>query len=320
MNVLPREPAREPAHLLEDKKIVFIIGSPRSGTTWLQKIFGQSQDVASIFESHLFSRYLRSMSTTWKDHLGRRDGLSNIISEQEFYEWTRSFAEFCLARFAQDRPSARIIVEKTPRHTACGHQILRTFPDSYFIHVIRDPRAVVASLRAASKTWASRWVSGRIRDACSIWKSHLTEARPIAELTPRFREVRYEQLHQDGAGEILRLFEWLGEPVPAERAEQYLADSSLKQLRAAPAREADVPGPAPEQFYRKGEVDAWRAELSHIEIALVEHLTRKQMAQLGYEPVSGRRARLAAKARLRGYKAAERLEATARGFAEWMKP
>ncbi len=61
-------------------------------------------------------------------------------------------------------------------------------------------------------------------------------------------------------------------------------------------------------------------ELPASDIAIVERLTKKQMARLGYEPVSGRRARLVAKARLRAYKAGTRLEAAAHGLTEWLKP
>ena len=74
------------------------------------------------------------------------------------------------------------------------------------------------------------------------------------------------------------------------------------------------------QFYRRGEVDFWRRELSGSDIAIIERLTRKQMAALGYEPVAGRRDRMIAEARLRAYRAANKLAKAVRAGADRIKP
>ena len=61
-------------------------------------------------------------------------------------------------------------------------------------------------------------------------------------------------------------------------------------------------------------------ELSGSDIAIIERLTRKQMARLGYEPVAGRRDRMIAKARLRTYRAADKLACAMRAAADRLKP
>ena len=99
-------------------------------------------------------------------------------------------------------------------------------------------------------------------------------------MTERYCEVRYEELHADGPREIMRLFAWLGEPVSREEAESYVAASAFEKVRPTVSSPEDVDA----QFYRRGEVDSWRRELSGSDIAIIERLTRKQMAELGYEP------------------------------------
>ena len=141
--------------MLANKKLVFIVGCARSGTTWLQQLLSQSPNVATGPETHLFSSYLRSLEDTWHRRKGTYVGLSHLITEDELAEWTRSFAELCLGRIADARAGARIVVEKTPKHGEYGADILRLFPEAFFIHIIRDPRAVVPSLRAASRSWGS---------------------------------------------------------------------------------------------------------------------------------------------------------------------
>jgi hypothetical protein len=301
--------------MLASKKLVFIVGCARSGTTWLQKVLSQSPYVATGPETHLFSSYLRSLEDTWHKRKGTRVGLSHLMTEDELVEWMRGFSELCLGRIADARAGAKIVVEKTPKHGEYAAKILRLFPAAFFIHIIRDPRAVVPSLRAASRSWGSSWTSSRLADGSQKWREDVTSARRAASLTERYTEVRYESLHTDGAGEIARLFAWLEEPVSDEEAEAYVAASAFDKVRTAGA-EQDID----QQFFRRGEVDSWRRELSGSDIALIERLTRKQMAALGYEPVAGRRDRMIAEARLQAYRAANKIAKAARAGADRIKP
>jgi hypothetical protein len=48
--------------ILGGKKLVFVVGSTRSGTTWLHLLLSQSPAIAaSVSETELFSQYMRSM-------------------------------------------------------------------------------------------------------------------------------------------------------------------------------------------------------------------------------------------------------------------
>lgn len=304
---------------LDGKKLVFIVGSPRGGTTWLQNLVSQAPFVSTTTETHIFSGYLRSASANWSQLKMRPIGLSSVLTEDEFFDWYGGLPRVWLQRLSEQKPDARIFLEKTPRHSAFGSEILRVFPDSYFIHVIRDPRSVVSSLRAASRSWATSWAPGAVIDASRMWENHIVQAQGIASLTPRYNEVTYERLHADGVGEMMRLFEWLGEPIERAEAKACVAAAAFDQMRpnkpsARKKKKVD------KQFFRRGEVDSWRKELSGSDIAIVERLTRKQMARLGYEPVAGRRDRIIAKSRLMSYRAANKFAKGARVAADWLKP
>lgn len=303
-------------------KIVFIIGAPRSGTTWLQLILYQSPSVAAAQETHLFSQYLRSLFASWQTYSAdnRGTGLSTLLSEEQFFSWISEFAGTCLGEIGSKRPGANIVVEKTPDHARSAAAILKIYPRCYFIHVIRDPRGVIGSLRAASAGWGQRWASRRLKDACTIWRDSLAFAQAIPSLTPRYTEVFYERLHADGPGELMRLFEWLGEPIELAEAEKYVAACAIDKLRSG---DADAPWDLktePAAFFRRGEIDSWRGDLSPSDIAIVERATKKQMKRLGYEPVSGGRARIIASLRLRAYRTANAFALGARSFADRVKP
>lgn len=309
-------------NLIESKKVVFIVGAARSGTTWLRSLMQQSEHVACVSnETHLFNHYVQPSFQAWDALEGHITGIRHLIPENEFHGWVNDLVRRCLQRIADTNPEAPLILEKTPNHSDCGDAIIRCLPHSYFIHIIRDPRACVASLRAASGSWGSAWAPRRLKDGCSMWKRRVARAQSIATLTSRYREVQYESLHADTPGKLLSLFDWLETPISRQQAEAFAAGCSLDTLRTEATRDSEFVNAAdPSEFYRRGEIDSWRQELPNAEIALVEHLTRKQMAELGYEPVAGRRDRVIAKARLRAYRASVRVEAAAHGLSERMKP
>lgn len=306
----------------DGSKIVFIVGSPRSGTTWLQLLLSQSPMVSTSHETHLFNLYLQSPNQYWRHfrEQEREMGLASLISEDEFRAWIGDFSRLIIDRIAGRRPDAKLVVEKTPNHGHFAADILRVFPDAYFIHAIRDPRGVASSVRAAAGSWASRWAPTGLKDACDAWKHDILQARAIPSLATRYCEVTYERLHADGPGELMRLFDWLGEPISRAEAERYVAACAIDKLRSG---NADAPWDIksePAAFFRRGETESWRTDLSPSDIAIVERLTKKHMQRLGYQPISERRARMVASLRLRAYRAADAFAKRARSFADRLKP
>ena len=177
----------------------------------------------------------------------------------------------------------------------------------------------MTSLRAASRSWGAKWSPSRIIDASATWEEHVRRAREVSGLTARYREVYYESVHERGAEELAGLFQWLDEPLEPGQAEEYWETCEIDKIRHR-AKSARKLRQLDRQFFRRGEVDSWRRELSGSDIAIIERLTRKQMAALGYESVAGRRDRMIAKARLKAYCAADKFAKTVRAGADRIKP
>ncbi len=183
--------------------MLLIVGAPRSGTTWLHMLLTRSPAIASAFETHLFSGYMRSNFERWRrwvaeDHVM---GLHRLMDEAAYFGLLREFAASVLAKVAEDKPGARFILEKTPAHVAFAQDILALFPDAFFIHLIRDPRAVVASLLAASRGWASDISGIGVAEACEIWVRSVQNGQRIASLTGGYAEVQYEEPAARWAGD-----------------------------------------------------------------------------------------------------------------------
>ena len=275
------------SEIINGKRLVFLVGAPRSGTTWLQLMLARSKRVATANETHLFAVYMRSLLDSNERFRGnpRAIGLAPLFSEAEYRGIVREFTSTVLARILTTKPDADVILEKTPSHVQCWRDILDLYPDAKFLHLIRDPRAVVASLKAASRSWGESWVSSRLIDNCALWSTSVSGGRAIGSATTNYLEVRYEDLKQQGARTLLSIFEWIGVASSAGECQALLEDTSIDKLRSGSVKDApwDIAA-EPQGFYREGETASWRKILSEFETFLVEAQVRELMTALGYQP------------------------------------
>jgi Sulfotransferase family len=273
--------------IIDGKRLVFLVGAPRSGTTWLQLMLARSKHVATANETHLFAVYMQSLLEGNERFRGnpRAIGLAPLFSEAEYRGIVREFSSAVLARILATKPDADVILEKTPSHVTCWRDILDLYPEARFLHLIRDPRAVVASLKAASKSWGKSWVSSRLIDNCALWSTSVAKGREIGGATTNYLEVRYEDLKQHGARTLPSILEWIGVASSARECLGLLEDTSIERLRSASLKDApwDIAG-EPRGFYREGEAASWRKVLSEFETFLVEAQVREMMTALGYQP------------------------------------
>jgi hypothetical protein len=269
-------------NLLRGKRLVFLVGAPRSGTTWLQLLLSRSPSVVTVHETHLFNGFMRSMVEQWKHDRGTGTliGLTALLSEEEFRALLRSVSAVVFAKITQRKPSATVVLEKTPNHVNHWREILDLWPDAHFIHIIRDPRSVVASLRVASKSWARQWASSKISANCERWISDVSAGRQISSATHNYQEVTFEELVSDGSEVLMRLLANVGVPSSQEECRRYVEECRIENLKAGKLENA--PFVMTNVSFRIGATDSWRVELSKREIALVEHLAGPLMSDLGY--------------------------------------
>ncbi len=117
------------------KPNVFIVGSPRSGTTFLGEILGNISQVSYYFEPPL-TKYLVKFVY---EHPEKKYFLKKIYDT--FY--------YSLVKLAPQR--GPLIIDKTPRNIFIVNFLKEIYPDAKFIHLIRDGRDVACSLK--TKPW-----------------------------------------------------------------------------------------------------------------------------------------------------------------------
>lgn len=286
------QPMPQPAPKL---KHVFIVAVRRSGTTWVTMLMAQHPQVVGLQQSSFFyclrqfSSYFEPREGVYGRHIltaGEgaakadagldRKAISSVISMDRMHHYVRPLAEEVYRELAASAEGALAVVDQQPENVHSWERILEIFPEAYFLNVTRDPRSVFSSFVQCSKTWSNREAFSRdpIRFG-NEWNGDIKLARSIQEKTDRYHELSYERLKRDGVEELGRLHEFLELPTSTEMCQSAIEACTMGKLQDS--------SHGPKSFFRKGEVDGWRKELSRGDIAIIEHMCFDFMEELSYE-------------------------------------
>ena len=113
-------------------------------------------------------------------------------------------------------------------------------------------------------------------DAAEYWNEQVAIGQKIRDRTTNYMQVRYEDLKQTGVAQLRDVYQFLGVESDNELCERAFTTCSIGQVKKDQAM--------PEGFFRKGELDSWREELSPRDVKMIEYLTSEMMKELDYEP------------------------------------
>lgn len=139
-----------------------------------------------------FGLFFPNYGKTYHD-MATTDAIFRMASD------TRDFLNLYFSNFA-DKSGKRRWAEKTPNNIFCVGEILDFFPDSKFVHVIRDGRDVVCSLALRRKF--------ELNSAIIRWLMSV-EAGIRFRGNPRYYELKYEDLVTDTENTLRKLMSFL---------------------------------------------------------------------------------------------------------------
>jgi len=184
---------------------VFIVGSPRSGTTLMRSIVdAHTQIFCPFWETGFFIHFDALLSSDLDAILAKDKTFP--INRDFLINWARGSVETLLARFGESAGKHRW-AEKTPAHVYHMDLIKEVFPDAQFIHMIRNANDVIRSLQ--NMPWAPK----NINWAIDRWNSSIEAGQSSgARMSPtEYCEIRYEQLLAEPSETVTKLCEFLGE-------------------------------------------------------------------------------------------------------------
>ncbi len=224
MSAITREPVKKVT------RPVLVVGVGRSGTTLLYEILARHPDVGWF--SNLTDRWpsvpqLAALSNLYRSSAIQRAGkwvpkpaegyrlwanetpLDGPLDETDVTEDTVRRVNRAVRRHLRYQGKSRFL-NKNTRNTRCMRYVDALFDDALFVHVLRDPRAVVASLLRVGfwpdlPIWCEDGVTPREwaaqgRDpaelAARLWAADVGKAREDGRAMPphRYLEIHYEEL------------------------------------------------------------------------------------------------------------------------------
>jgi len=196
---------------------------------------------------------------------------------------SRSQAEFIDAFFRHYCAEAgkRRWAEKTPRNVHVLDFVFEHFPAARFVHVIRDGRDTVCSLRTHPR---HQIVDGKLVPLNTWRPIELCTRRWVRDVQaglkyrdhPAYLEVRYEELVNSPEPTLRRVFDLLGEPWTDRTLEfSAIGGSSRDALKFPQNPEATRP------IYQSA-VGRWQTELSSDDAVVFKRLAGPLLVELGY--------------------------------------
>lgn len=180
---------------------IFVIGSPRSGTTLLRLMLDSHPTISCGEETHFLRDLRAALARNWS--LIETYGFPRAYWIDRIRTFYTDFQADYLARRGKLRWA-----EKDPVYTLHLDFVDELFPDAQYVHLIRDAYDVVASFR---ERWGYR---SALRVARADWARYVGAGRAFGQRLPasRYCELRYEQLVAAPEPQMRRLLAFLGEP------------------------------------------------------------------------------------------------------------
>ncbi len=183
---------RSEAAGLEPRKLAFLIGHPRSGTTLLERILDAHTDIAAVSE-------YPTLEICMSEAFRSRDSIETALFDDSAPDINlATFRAHYWNKMAEILPSpigSRLLLDKNPGLTDGVHAILRFFSEAKLLVMLRDPRDVILSCLFQDFGWTRLGVACHsLPGAIAAWEATMSHWVTLRSLIPQdqWKEIRYE--------------------------------------------------------------------------------------------------------------------------------
>lgn len=200
------------------EQLVLLIGSPRSGSTMLQRMIGSHSAIFTRPEPHLLTplAYLGFHDTVEKapyDHINAAEAIREFVGalpqgEEDYLDALRAYAAIMYGRILEGR-NEHLFLDKTPAYGLVLPFVTRLLPDARYVVLTRHPLAILSS-------YANSFFEGSYDQAYAfnpiLHRYVPAIAKLIREEPVPFVKVRYEDVVAEPSSELERIFDHLEIP------------------------------------------------------------------------------------------------------------
>jgi hypothetical protein len=152
------------------------------------------------------------------DHINAAEAIREFVAElpgqeADYLDAVRAYSDTLYGRMLQ-KSGRRYFMDKTPAYALVLPFLTKLYPTAHYVVLTRHPLAVMSSY--ANSFFDGDWQAAHafnpvvLRYVPAI--ARLLEKRLVDSTTPHVHQVGYEQLVQNAAPELSRMFEFLGLP------------------------------------------------------------------------------------------------------------
>lgn len=268
---------------------IFIGGCDRSGTTLLGSLLGGTVGAITTPESQFKAKIFRELD--WLgDPVGRliAAALEMITAHDRFCSWTtklpqlpspedngpttfRGLLEWVVTHYSQQHegPAApQVWIDHDPQNFRIFDDLVHHFPEARFVHIVRDGRAVAASL------FPLDWGPNTVLKAAHFWQTNVEHSLNAEQQhADRVVRVGYEDLVREPQETLAQLCQQLD-----LHFSHKVAEGGEFAVPSYTQGQHELVGHPPDA----SRIDAWRDKLTPRQIELFESEAGTLLQQLGY--------------------------------------
>lgn len=270
---------------LEAEQLIWIFGSPRTGSTWLSEMMVEQRNQVWWDEPYvglLFGSFLYERIDSNPKLLEVR---KFILGEPYRKVWTRSIRNFVLdgarARYRKLDRNQHVVV-KEPNGSIGAPLIMGALPDSRMIFLLRDSRDVISSQLDASRkgSWSQQGRDLETKEKLEEFTRHLADVylKVVSLVKEAYDKhpgpkvlIRYEDLRYNTLETMKNMYEALDVPVDQDQLRASVVEHDWEQLPDTAKGRG--------KFFRKAQPGSWTEELSSEQIKIIEDITGPMLSE-----------------------------------------
>lgn len=282
-----------------EKKLVWIFGTPRSGSTWLVRDILKMDRIAVLDESGigiLLGAYrddpmpfYHMVRGTYPIKLRRIiDQEKNFAFFSAAYEkiWAKSLKRMIVDRISAQFPVTAfdLILIKAPNESHASDIIMKCFPKSRLIFLIRDGRDVIDSRqskfhnpRTGMEPETPEERKFRINYFSSLWNLHVEITKKAYEShDPKLRLLlKYEDLRIKPIEQIEKINQFLDLSLPMDKIKEIADETKFENVPSFMKGD--------DKNIRKAIPGSWKTYFSTDERKMANAIMKENLEEFGYE-------------------------------------